>query len=547
MTRYLVLAALVVALAGCADDAAPLSEAAFSAQCRGDGDCPADTRCHSGFQICVAREHNPTTVALAVSPPPDSALADAHLAGLTFAQDNTLDIGLPAAVEISGRVEVQQNDAQTNGLDGALIRAVAQEQVIGGKRMRAQATTTAGVYTLRLVAGVAYDVTVSFPDDATRPDHHFVAVYDAAASGQNILLPPVTALPHLKGHVFRVLGTTKMPLEGVSVTAVRSDDTSIQCTSATTDIYGAYVLTCADAGPYELRVGPGTTAGAIPAFTPVFAGQKAVAAAPLPTGKADADDAPPEDNVPPIVIGEKSRDTDVTLQVVDPNGVGVPGVEVRVSGELEDTLYWTSARVWRQVTTDVNGSASLKVFRGTYRIAFAPGTASPLGSTVLDAWDVGAQSTISVQLEPKVNLVGRVTTHAGGPVAAVDVYARTEFVDPYSGLIASGEYTTRTDADGSYTLPVDAGTFVVSVEPTEDRALPRVAIEGVVVAQTSVQQDLELPLPSLIQGRVLGPDGEPAGNVSIDVYSISEHARILGRARSDAQGSYHVILPCPKP
>ncbi|HYD09328.1 MAG TPA: carboxypeptidase regulatory-like domain-containing protein, partial [Acidimicrobiales bacterium] len=98
-----------------------------------------------------------------------------------------------------------------------------------------------------------------------------------------------------------------------------------------------------------------------------------------------------------------------------------------------------------------------------------------------------------------------------------------------------------TDEEGTYLLALDPGTYDLVAEPGTGDGYSRSLATRVVVADTLVQQDLELRLPN-VTGRVLDPDGDPIADAAVSVTTTDGDFVTGGFTSTDEDGQYALLL-----
>ena len=473
----MILALLLVI--GCVEEADSGADmvAGLEAQCTTDEDCPLGTICRKPYQICVTSLHNPSVVAVAATPPTDTVLPVAHVANVSFDENNQLTLVFPESVVISGVVNVAGNLAEP--AVASTIVAVAKDEIIKGTSMRSQTNATNSGFSLRLVKGVSYVLSVKIDDaDPPRPAHRFEMSFANSQTGVELTLPALDEYPVVQGRAYRMTEAGKQPLKDIQVTALHVK-TREQCTSAVTNNLGAYELRCPIlGGPYNVLVGAIDGGPVIPSFTALF-----------PTSNYRVNEIGLLDNtkVPDIVIGEQSRDAEVSVRVLDAYGKAQENMPVTLESSLDDTAFWQDAVFRRTGLTGSDGKISFVVLEGIYHLQTVPHTSSPLAMHVEKAWDIKTFPEKTVTLVNKVNVTGTLVSFLGNPITGAEVIARTTWLNEATQSTTVREYVVISDETGRFDLPVDAGTYDIRISPGESSGLPRTWLnEQVNVEQSKV-------------------------------------------------------------
>ena len=202
-------------------------------------------------------------------------------------------------------------------------------------------------------------------------------------------------------------------------------------------------------------------------------------------------------------------------------------------------------------TTATDGGFTLRVLPGApvYYLQVGPpadldGGLAALAEPLPSYNQLGPFTTqapaVNLDLPPPARLQGRVLDNAGQPVGAARVYARSEGM-PWS-LLRS---TTAAD-DGSYSLGLREGTFVVEAAPSPASEAPGVSSElSLALPAAGLVRDLTCPAKQRAFGQVLRPDGRPAGaGFQITATRLADKlltTRAAYSTATDSAGIYHVI------
>jgi len=172
------------------------------------------------------------------------------------------------------------------------------------------------------------------------------------------------------------------------------------------------------------------------------------------------------------------------------------------------------------------------VATGAWRIAVRATGFAPLGRRMNLSTPPPKQTW---RLFPGGAVSGRVLDPAGLPVAKATVTAR----DTKRGDPGQAPPEARTGADGRFALKnLAAGTVRVEIEPEE---LDRIVVDAVAIkpgAETRLG-DMKARPGFPIEGRVVGPDGEPVASASVRVHEQGLLSRILRRLKTNATGRFH--------
>ena len=220
----------------------------------------------------------------------------------------------------------------------------------------------------------------------------------------------------------------------------------------------------------------------------------------------------------------------VTVQVQDPGGNPLPGVALSLnvptncSLEIaEFTMCGYSSYTWFGVVTDEHGEAVLWLVptdrsdpSDRYVITAMPPGGGTSATTTFTDIEVTTETTLPLRLKEAIVLSGRVFDGAGQAVGG-------QYIALSAPTLPSSE--TRSAADASYALSVQAGTYTVSVSgfswtAQEGAALPQnyafTTRTPVLSLTTNMTLDLVLPFKRLTV-QVQDPGGNPLPGVALSL------------------------------
>ena len=185
-------------------------------------------------------------------------------------------------------------------------------------------------------------------------------------------------------------------------------------------------------------------------------------------------------------------------------------------------VHTSSGPVSASGSTDANGLYSLTVIAGTYEIeASKTDYPSPPRQTVTVP---PSQTNVDFTFPQRFTITGTVRDYDGTPVQSAQV--RT-----YSGPISAYD---STDADGSYTLNVIAGTYQVEASKT---GYPSPSRQTVTVPPSRANLDFGFPRRYAVTGVVRDYDGTPLAGAMVRSEPLSL------QASTDSSGRYTLQLP----
>jgi hypothetical protein len=234
----------------------------------------------------------------------------------------------------------------------------------------------------------------------------------------------------------------------------------------------------------------------------------------------------------------------ITGKVTDSGNVALANIKIVVK-------KFGNQVVQAATLTDSNGNYSVHVPTGDYVVGALNLTTTSFGATEwytstggttvsFGADKVTIADTTPVTRDFALAAGGRITgavKNGSTPVAGIVVSIRD-----YSGdeFIA----TSRTGADGTYTLNLPAGTYRVAVSNrTLDQALAaQSSIKASVTAGATVAGDFSLVAAKQISGSVLnGANGATVPGVAVRFYDANDN--FVEGFRADSTGAYRLWLP----
>ncbi|MFT7622513.1 MAG: hypothetical protein ACI9WU_001686, partial [Myxococcota bacterium] len=537
-----VLVALTLTACGLDVEEAP-ALASIQPQCQSSGQCTAGTVCDTALQICVAADTPPMELALVPTPPAWSQQVAPHNPVLiTYQPGQDVAIQLPQVVRLRGRVQVSGNYAESS--IPSIITAVAKQDLIPSAAVVQHTTTTSEGFELLLQASVPYEIRIAI-DGADRPLWKSEITLDGDTD-RTFELPPIDAYPVVRGEVRTDTGNgmTK-PLGGVQVTAV-DVETNRQCTANVTNQGGEYTLRCPiDSTAYRILVSPTDDGPVAPSFTALMYG-------------SDVLDLTHNASLPEIVVPGDLKAVQATIQLTgdgldstaDSADGLASGIPVIVSTAMPDIEgVWTSAFVRAIGVTDPSGSVTVSVLACAdcqYTVTALPHPNHALATARHDGWVIDNTAELTLGLAPKVILRGEVLAFNGTLLANARVEARRIAVDAATQTTTQLTYSTETTESGGYALPVDPGSYDLTITPAEGSGLPQHQSGPHVVGAEGLSLETSLAATTVLQGTVIEADrGDPVDQVTVDVYRIVEEGppQFVGSGQSGTNGRYLVILP----
>ena len=343
-------------------------------------------------------------------------------------QSVTVDFVGSGSMSISGRLL----DSAGSPMAGETIDLVWRDRQIP-RSMGSQTTDSGGAYSFggllpTTILGGVYQVGIDVSNvdlpDAIRAQLAGIGLVSADANLPDVTLSART----IEGHILEPDGS---PASGVAVQASGSTYSGAAVSlSATTDANGAYVISGVPHG-VTLQVAP---AAAGFAFDPI---RQAV-------DWSDMDRARLQTGIA-RVIRDFTLATGLSGQILDGNGVGVPGAQLALSGQTT-----TGATRSLSTQTDGNGRYSFDVEPGNYTITPTSGAATftPADRSITLSGALAAD--IDFQISGWTGVEGRVT-RLGQPLEGITVTATSRASPIQDFLFFSGQTSSTLDFSSART------------------------------------------------------------------------------------------------
>jgi hypothetical protein len=249
----------------------------------------------------------------------------------------------------------------------------------------------------------------------------------------------------------------------------------------------------------------------------------------------------------------------VTANIEVPKSVFITGAVTASTGgqPVAGVDVWimnSDQMLYADTTTDANGQFRASAAPGAYYIAFVDPTDN-LASVYYSRtgpvydWDFAdpvfvSDSNVSITIElPKaLHISGKVTRAGGAELAGMDVYADT----------INGYYSTTTKADGTYSVDVGPGPYILRVsDPKGDYATGFLGQSGftfdaasagliTVTVSDVTGKNVTLPPALRIKGKVTVSGGIPLGGVSVTALAMDGLA--AASTTTGVDGSYALSI-----
>ncbi len=228
------------------------------------------------------------------------------------------------------------------------------------------------------------------------------------------------------------------------------------------------------------------------------------------------------------------------FKVAGPDQKPVSGAIVRARTVLASDESGAADLV-RDGTTDMNGNVDLPLLPGSnggtqsYDVSVIPPSSSALGIACVNGIAInggqnpgGAGTTpIAAQLSlpTKTTLSGTILSADGDIVPGVAIAATRTAVDPTTNCassIVASPANANSNADGTFQLMIDPGTYRLDFDPPAGAAVPRLTQLGVVVTAGSTSMGpVRLLSGELVKGLVQGSDGKPLPSVDVRFFQLA--------------------------
>ncbi len=499
--------------------------------------CSKDEHC-GGSEICdleFCRVDGDSSLMLAarVLPPASLGLVEQQIPTIPMSQGPALLVTLVEPAVLSGAVKFIGNPL-VDSVPGVLEAST--EGDISGLSLRFQATSADSLdeddhgYELRLLPGRSYGV-VFRPADPLVPPYAFELSEDQVVSSEvTILLPAEKDYELLHGFVR--LGDIE-EVAGARVTVILEDGTSLP------------PVETQDNGFFERWLPPTTSLVrvrvAAPAEGPVFPDWESE---PLEITGREGDEPPPSValHVPQPASGASFE---AKVQVLSPSGAALPSVPLALLGTLDEGI------MVRTALTDAEGSATFTALAGSWQVRVSVPPTEPWASRVVAQDLTAAALEVVVTLEERPVLSGTVKTSEQQAVTAGTVTAIRR-PDESAGLtVAPPPFKAPLEADGSYLLAVDPGTYDIQIRPEASTGAPADVLGGLLIEQDQTRH-FGLRPPDLAHITVADPDGNFLEDVTVellvpqvdaDPQAVIKPPKLLTKGVTGEAGFVDLVVP----
>jgi hypothetical protein len=554
--------ALPVVFAALASTVSCAAKSPASARCQTDDQCGGGLACSAG--TCLPRGAPLLSWKIELAPGGSSAAAFTELANVSAPAD-AFDLTATPKVTVTGTISL---DATAAPLTTAHVVLSVPSAIAGRPNLQFEtdlAPTTATklptpTFTLSVPSGIVgragtLRLLPGAPDNATH-----------ATSTFSVTVAPMLALPvgpkalTVRGRLLSALGD---PIGGLVARAFQDGNlVSNVVTTVSNDPSGS------NNGTFALTV-PAGGADAVNAKSLAVELEPATSDAPLPHFWAK-----------PFALTTNVDLGDIHLPAYSqPNPFGfvfhggtaddppVSGAIVRAWTTLADDMTGTTDFL-RDGLTDAKGQASLSLFPGStaallpYDIAVIPPADSIYAADCLAMFGLSTGGVLpAVVLAQRTVVTGALVGDDGTPVmGAVILATRTAPDHPTVCDQNAGtpQGTTTSNANGTFSLRLDPGTYTLDFDPPEGAPFPRLTETAVLVprvdAGTTTTHDVKLPPGAVVEGTVRDTSGQPLPQAGLRFYApacaapetcVGAPPVLEAQAHANGNGHFRAIIPMP--
>jgi hypothetical protein len=528
----------LVLAGGCGDDSA--------GECEKDADCGSAAVCLR--TTCVERAGaEAASWSLEIAPGPQSRFANRELPDQVLGSESftwRVDRKLSIMAELSGRLEDSPNTPTSVGVVLAVPSSIP-----GRNELKFEGEGA------NLGAALPYVISVAIPEQLLgkmgridiRPKAPLDRFMCPFVLGVTLQPSQALALPGSEDTV-TVTGTLGRP------DPTTGTPTAYEARAFVADRLVSNVDPLGADGMFSLRVQRSLVTGALQPVRvelspsdPMQVGVRLVAS--VPPGNRNLDNLmlPAHPDPAPFIVPVVDDETDRP----------VAGVTVIFDAVIEGAVGG-QARYVQIAQTNSEGNANVRLIPGTarqtrdYVVKAIPQGASESASRCLPSYSVAAVVTeaprvgAAIRLTRRVSVDGRVFRSDGRPAGSVRVRAvpEGELSAECARPVSSSPSEATTASDGSYRLWLDPGQYRLEYEPSSGAPLTMAAESGVSLLVTRTHS-FRLPVPVLVEGRVLSPEGDPLADAEVKAFASGPDGRasLRGAATSGPDGAIRLVLP----
>ncbi len=244
-------------------------------------------------------------------------------------------------------------------------------------------------------------------------------------------------------------------------------------------------------------------------------------------------------------------------------GKPVAGAKVKFSmafSKVPSSLGYTdcTATYERTGITKSDGTVLLPLIPGTgtknqqYTVTITSPSKSPFAGKVMKAVQVGPNAGVlaALELAPRFKLTGRVVTASKMAVAGALVEAKG--IAPQAGAAAASptaSTSTTTDAEGAFSLAVEAGRYNFHVQPPQGKGWPAFTIQSKSISGDLNGVMFQVPAAQVLAGEVEDPSGRVLNSAKVSVFELvhdtdqTKRAELRASDITDKAGTFSLLLP----
>lgn len=500
--------------------------------CDVNQDCPAALTCIEGG--CVASDGPAWSFGLRVRPGSNTAHATVDvLDTLAFPAGPVRRLGavhIPIRRTITGRARVGDRDIRVD------VTATALEGIPGQPLRFSAETAESDAFVLDLAPAwpkqdtggraVPFQLRVSPANDAFPP-------FEPAASRLEPTLAltlPGDPLRRLEGRIL-VSEANPTPLRNVALRAVDAAGRLVS-TTAISDETGAFSLALWPGGADEV----------------VLRANSTLPESPLPTVQRTVRVS---EGPATVFVGDVGSTFTLSGEVVAEGDQTPAETRVVFHAAVGNGHYTTSA------VTDAEGHFEVTLYEGVYVIDVVP--PPPFRLARLERALAAGDAPIQVAARARVRVDGCLRDVGGEPVEGATVTTRlisAAYGDPR--LESKGPSTVpdrvvtseASNESGQFTLSLDGGEHVLTVEPPVERGLPTIQVPTERVSPGTGSVDLGrngcivIPPGAVVTADLIGEDSAPVAGAIVEAWKLVDGGAVrVGQATSGADGHVVLILP----
>ncbi len=522
-----ILFLLIIMLSqGCALDLPEPLPAAPRVDCTQNIRMPRDELCEVGF--CVAPNQQTQNIAIQLTPPNTADFAAAQFPLVELRPGAALpDLELQRPRLMKGNIEVA---GEGGGLIEARVILQRANNFIEGRSLRyeIQSTRDQG-YSLRLPEG-DYDIQI-LPSRSDLPPQQLRRFPVRADLEHVFVLEAPTRSIQVTGRVVLNNEEDTQALSRVRINALDSLDTVVSATTET-DEEGLFTLAVrSDIQLARLVLSPqGEDRNQGLVLPRVFIEDIQL------TGQSI--------NLGDLSMGQFNPSArQAAGLVLGPDGERIQGATMIFQGNVGEGV------ITRALVTDKDGYFGILLAPGTYKLLVTPPESTPYVTTERTELVVPAEGSIAqdfetLTLDTKPSIRGSLRYIAQNlPVAQTNLTFRATRLWDVRRFDVTRTYTTRTDAQGNFSLQAEPGLYDVEIAPPTTSGLARSLQRDIDIEGPDVPLTLTANQARVAYGTVIDADRQPVSDVQVEIFSLEDQTRLIGTGITNTEGVYRVLLP----